>query len=79
MILGPEESIFDNLRYGIKKSPATDWEEIEERSRKIMKRLGFRETLLKYHFKENQFVGVGGARSVTPFSSIHLTSIQLKI
>ena len=37
MILGPDESIFENLTFGIKKSPATDWDELEARAVKISK------------------------------------------
>jgi len=62
MILGPEESVFDNLVYGIKKSPSTDWTSLEERARLIMERLGLSDDILRNHFKESGYLGAGGVR-----------------
>ena len=62
MVLGPEESIFDNLVYGIKQSPSTDWVALEVRARKIMKRIGFNPILLEKHFTEKGYLGSNGVR-----------------
>ena len=61
-ILGPEESIFDNLIFGIKKSPSLDMKALEARARMVMARLELTEDLVTKHFKEKNFVGNGGAR-----------------
>ena len=62
MVLGPEESIFDNLVYGIKQSPSTDWVALEVRARKIMKKIGFNSILLEKHFTEKGYLGANGVR-----------------
>lgn len=62
MILGPAESIFDNLIYGIKKSPNTDFAALEGRARSIMGRLGLRESLLRKNFKRSGYIGTNGCR-----------------
>ena len=62
LILGPEESIFENLVYGIKKSPSTNWVALEERAFQIMDRLGLSDDLLHHHFKESGYLGAAGCR-----------------
>mmetsp|Transcript_66321 Transcript_66321/g.149752 ORF Transcript_66321/g.149752 Transcript_66321/m.149752 type:complete len:329 (-) Transcript_66321:17-1003(-) len=60
MILGPEETIFENLVYGFKVGPSLDMKALEERCIKVMRRLGLSGSLLDQHFKERGFLGVGG-------------------
>lgn len=48
--------------YGIRKSPSTDWKALEERSYKIMQKLGFKQHLLDEHLKEKNFLGRGGSK-----------------
>ena len=62
MLLGPADSILDNLLYGIKKNPTTDFVALEARARKIMSRLGLRESLLRKNFKRHGYIGTNGCR-----------------
>ena len=62
MILGPKESIFENITFGIKMSPATDLVALETRARAIARRLGLSTPLLNTHFKKTNYVGASGAR-----------------
>ena len=55
MILGPEESIFDNLIYGFKAGPSLDVAALEVRALKVMTRLGLSKHLLGERFKEKGF------------------------
>jgi hypothetical protein len=62
MVMGPEESIFDNLIFGFKKSPSLDMKALEVRAHKVMTALGFNEDLMGSVFKEHGFLGVGGCK-----------------
>ena len=62
MIMGPEESIFDNLIFGFKKSPSLDLVALEKRALKVMAALGFSTELMGDKFKEHNFIGVGGSK-----------------
>ena len=62
MVLGPEESIFDNLIFGVKQSPNMDLAALETRARAIMEKLDFNKVLLEKRFMEKGFLGVDGAR-----------------
>ena len=62
MILGPEESVFENLVYGIQDSPSLNWSALERRAQDIMQKLGLNEGLLGENFKKPAILGVGGAR-----------------
>jgi ABC-type multidrug transport system fused ATPase/permease subunit len=62
LILGPEESIFDNLIFGVKQSPSMDLVALETRARAIMAKLGFKKVLLENYFVEKGFLGVNGTR-----------------
>jgi len=66
MILGPKESIYDNLIFGIKRTGSHSTAEtdhlLEARARAVMARLQFTPTLLDHHFKQHGFIGTGGCR-----------------
>jgi len=62
MIMGPEESIFDNLMFGFKKSPSLDMVALERRCLAVMTALGFNPDLLGHMFKEHGILGVGGSK-----------------
>lgn len=66
MILGPKETIFDNLTYGIKyptpQDKEKDKEKLELRCKKIMRRLGFHEVVLQKHLHEKNFLGTAGIK-----------------
>ena len=53
---GPEESIFENLTFGIQDSPSLDWMAIEKRALAIMRRLGLSEAYLDDDFKRRGFL-----------------------
>uniref|UniRef100_A0A7S2FH94 ABC transporter domain-containing protein n=2 Tax=Octactis speculum TaxID=3111310 RepID=A0A7S2FH94_9STRA len=59
LVLGPHETILENMTYGIKKSPSIDWAALEERSRIILKRLGMADHIME-SFKTPGFLGVNG-------------------
>ena len=62
LILGPEETVWDNLVYGLKVSPSAKSNHLlEERVRKIMTRLGLSSACLT-HLTTSGFVGVHGSR-----------------
>jgi len=62
MVLGPEESIFDNLIFGVKQSPNMDLAALETRARAIMEKLDFNRVLLEKRFMEKGFLGLDGSR-----------------
>ena len=61
MVLGPEESIFDNLILGVKQSPNMDLAALERHARAVMGKLDFNKVLLEKRFKEKGFLGVNGS------------------
>lgn len=65
LILGPSESIWDNLIYGIKKSPSTNWEHLEQRSREILIKLGASEDMMA-NFKTTNYLGTSGIKLTRP-------------
>ena len=60
-ILGPHETIYDNLIYGIKPSPSIDHEALEARARAILQMIGGGDELLA-NFKEPGYLGWNGMR-----------------
>jgi len=63
MIMGPEESIFDNLIFGIKMQKGTvDLDMLRERSKVIMEKLGLSRPLLQNYFETKNHLGANGLR-----------------
>ena len=62
-ILGPDETVMDNLVYGIKQSPNTDWGALETRCRNVLKGIGGEkaEDLLK-NLTVKGYLGVDGCK-----------------
>ena len=62
-ILGPEETVFDNLAYGMKVSPSTDWSALENRCRGVLSGVGGEKAAsLLENLKVKGYLGVDGCK-----------------